>query len=181
MTQIVPPVPIPITAAVTSTPLTAAVLSSLAREIAIGLRDLDDILAAHKISPADYESLKNNDFFTKVIDTARIEWNSAINTANRVQLEAAFTSEQLLAPIYARAVSGAEPLNHVVDFLKWLAEVGGLKKDPAKGQAGERFQITINLGADTKITYDGSKAPLSGDAALAALPLPAFDDKEDRV
>jgi hypothetical protein len=79
--------------------------------------------------------------------------------------------------IYARMLSTGEQLNHVVEAGKWLSDIGGLKKDPNKGQPGERFQITINLGADTKIEFDGSKLPLGGEPSIPLLEL----DKEERV
>ena len=181
MTTIVPTVTEPLTVPVIVGPMTLPRVAALARELAIGLRNLDDILVAHSLSQADYEKLNRNEAFTKAVDMAKTEWNSASNTATRLAVEAAFTAEQLLPHVYARVLHDKEPLNHVVEFLKWLADVGGLKKDPAKGQSGERFQITINLGADTKIEFDGSRAPITGDPALAALPLPQFDDREERT
>lgn len=181
MKPIVPSLPATVTPAIATEVPRGATLASLAKELAIGMRDPAEIIAAHNITPAAYEKLKNNEYFTKIVDSARVEWQSAGNTANRLQLEAAFTAEQILPAVYARAINGSEPLNHVVDVLKWLGDVGGLKKDPSRGQTGERFQITINLGADTQITYDGSKAPLAPDAALSALAGPVVDDKEDRV
>ena len=181
MTQIVPSVTVPVTIPEPEATLTPALVAGLAREIAIGLRDMGDILASFKITPATYEKLKTNEFFTKAVDTYRIEWHSAPNTANRMQLECAATAEQGLPHAYARAISGNEPFNHVVDFFKWCSDVGGLKKDPSRGQPGERFQITINLGTDTKIEYDGSRAPITGDPVLEALPMPTFDEREDRT
>jgi hypothetical protein len=182
MTQIVPTVTVPVTIPELGVPLTPALAAGLAREIAIGLRELPEILEAYKISAETYEKLKAHEFFQKLVDLSRIEWHAAANTQNRLALEAAATAEAIMPAVYARAIDPKEPLNHVVDYLKWLADVGGLKHDANKGTPGERFQITINLGADTKIEFDGSKAPLGGDPNnLPALPLPSFDDKEDRV
>lgn len=181
MAQIVPTVTVPVTPPEISAKLTPVLLGALARELAVGLREVPDILAEFNVSSADYEKLKSNEFFTKVVDLARIEWHGAANTANRLQLEAASAAEEALPQVYARAMNGKEPLNHVIDFMKWLADVGGLKKDPGRGQPGERFKITINLGADTKIEFDNSKAPLGGDGVTEPLALPSFDDSGDRV
>lgn len=181
MTQIVPSVTAPVTAPEVSAALTPAVVGGLAQELARNIRDLDEILSLFSVSHADYEKLKNNEFFRAAVDSARVEWHAAGNTIARMQLQCAATAEQGLPHVYARAVSGKEPLNHVVDFFKWLSDTGGMKKDPTKGQAGERFHITINLGADTQISFDGSKAPIGPDQPFEALPMPSFDDKEDRV
>lgn len=182
MTQIVPPVTVPVTLNEPEAALTPQLVGSLARELAINLRDLDDILLTYKISRATYENLKNKEFFTKAVDTAVIEWNSAANTIIRCQLEAAFTFEQGIPKANAVAMDPKTPFNHTVDYLKLMADVGGVKKSPNQGQGSERFQITINLGADTTLEFEGSRAPVSGNPALAALPVPAFvDDKEERV
>jgi hypothetical protein len=177
MTQIVPAVSVPVTAPVTSQPLTPFIIAGLAREIAMNIREVDEILQTYKLTPETYEKLKTNDFFTKLVDMARIEWHSATNTINRTQIEAAALVEQAMPHIYARMLNNNENLNHVVDAGKWLSDIGGLKKDPTKGQPGERFQITINLGADTKIEFDGSKLPISGEPTLPMLEA----DKEERV
>jgi hypothetical protein len=86
--------------------------------------------------------------------------------------------EQALPHLYARAINGKEPLNHAVDFLKLLTDLGGLKKDASKGQATEKFQIVINLGADTQFNYEGTKTV---DAAPELTMIPVVDDAEDRV
>jgi len=145
------------------------------------MRDLDDILATYKISTATYEKLKTKDWFQKAVDTAKIEWNSADNALFRTQIEAIYTLEKAMPFGYARAVDPKEPLNHVVDFLKLCADIGGVKKQPGQGQTSERFQITINLGADTKLEFEGSRSPISANPALAALPVPELDDREERV
>jgi hypothetical protein len=178
MTPIVPSVTVPVTLPDTGVVLTPFIVSGLAREIAMNIREPEEILETFKISPEAYEKLKANEFFTKLVDAARIEWQSATNTIARTQIEAAALVEQAMPDIFLRMKNKNEPLNHVVDAGKWLSDIGGLKKDPTKGQPGERFQITINLGADTKLEFDGSRLPIVG-PALASLPAP--DDKEERV
>lgn len=179
MTQIVPSVPVTLPVIPEAPQLTIQKVAGLAREIAMGIRELPDILETYKISTTAYEKLKNLEVFTKLIDIATIEWHAATNTPGRTQIEAAAALEQALPIAYARAISGNEPMNHVNEFLKLLADIGGVRKDPHKGTPGERFQININLGADTTISLDASKIPLSGEPTLEALPAP--DEKEERV
>lgn len=181
MAQIVPTV---VTATVTSdprSPMTPALAAAIARELAWAIRDEAEIIAAFKIAPADYEKLKNNEVFQKLVDAARIDWQGSGNAALRNQVEAAATFEQAMPFIYARMISGREPLNHVNDAAKLLADVAGIKKTPNVGQTSERFQITINLGADTKLEFDMAKSPIDGGTVLEALAGPPVDDKEDRV
>jgi len=179
MTQIVPTVAVTVPVIDPSLQLTPAIVAGLAHELGMGLRDEADVLATYKIAPAIYEKLKTFEWFNKLVDAATIEWHSATNVTIRTQIEANYAAEQGLPHVYARAVSGKDPLNHVVEAFKWMTDVAGLKKTPNQGQQGERFQINIQLGADTKIEFDGSKAPIDGSGTLLALPF--IEDKEDRV
>jgi hypothetical protein len=178
MTQIVPSVTVQVTTSDPPVTLTPVLMAALARELAIGLREPADIVASWGITPEVYEKLKANELFSKTVESARVEWHSAGNTNTRLALEAAFTMEQALPHLYARAINGKEPLNHAVDFLKLLTDLGGLKKDASKGQATEKFQIVINLGADTQFNYEGTKTV---DAAPELTMIPVVDDAEDRV
>jgi hypothetical protein len=128
------------------------------------------------------KTLKRKSFFTKAIDMAAIEWNSASNTIVRTQLEAAATFERDMLEANAIAFDPKTPFNHTVEYMKLLSDVGGVKKQPNQGQPGERFQITINLGADTKLEFEGSQLPLGGNPdTVAALPVPQTDDRDERV
>lgn len=179
MIQVIPTLPPAVTTP--ETELTPALVGGLAREVAINLRDLDDILATYKVSKATYEKIRTNDWFVKAVDMASIEWNSAANTIVRTQLEVAAAYEKGFPAAYARALDSKTAFHDTVDFFKHMADVAGVKKDATQGQAGERFQITINLGADTQLEFEGSRIPLSGDPALPALPVLAPDDSEERV
>ena len=178
MTQIVPSVTVPVTP-VPSLSLTPSDYARLAREVGMGMRDLDNVLASFNIDPATYEKLKAHEWYNKLVDEYRIEWESTTNTTARTQLKSLYAAEAALEHVYARCISGKEPLNHVVEGVKWFTDVAGLKKNPGQGAQNERFQITINLGADTKIEFDGSRAPIEGTASPLALPF--IDDKEERV
>lgn len=180
MAQIVPTVTVAVTPIAPRGPLTPALLAALAREIAWAVRDEAEIVAAFKVDPAAYETLKKNEVFQKLVDAARIDWQGSGNTSLRNQIEAAATFEAAMPFIYARMISGREPLNHVTDAAKLLADVAGIKKTPNVGQTSERFQITINLGADTKLEFDMAKSPVDG-APVLELAGPPVDDKEDRV
>jgi len=181
MTKIVPTVTVAVTPIGPGKSLTPTELVGLAREVGIGIRSLEDILEPYKVSRSAYEKLKKNETFNKLVDAARIEWHSAPNTMIRTQLEALAAAEQALPHLYARAISGKDPLNHAVEAVKWMTDVAGLRKTPTQGQQNERFQITINLGADTTIEFDGSRVPVDGTNQPVPIALPFVDDKEERV
>ena len=182
MTQIVPSVPVtvPVTP-VPGTTFTPADIARLAREVGIGMREIEEILTSFNIDAATYEKIKTNEWFNKLVDEYRIEWHATTNTLTRTQLKSLYAAEEAISHVYSRAVSGKEPLNHVVEAVKWMTDIAGAKKTPGQGQQNERFNIVINLGADMKIEFDGSKAPIDGSGALATLAMPVIDDKEERV
>src|ERR1700681_3157223 len=109
MTNIVPTLPSVTAPVIEGSPqLTIVMVAGLAREIAMGIREVPDILETYKISTAAYEKLKDHEVFVKLVDSARIEWHAATNTPGRTQIEAAAALEQALPIAYARAISGNE-------------------------------------------------------------------------
>jgi hypothetical protein len=150
-----PLVPLPpVTLTVTPAPLREPDtydLAVLAREIAMGLRPLRDVLAAHSLTQADYDILNNNPFFKQLLDGATQEWQSVRNTKERTALEAAALFEQIMPTLYDRIKDSKEALNHVVAAAQVLARAGGIG-DTTTRAAGEKFTITINLGGD-KVEY----------------------------
>lgn len=175
MTQIVPPVTEPVTVNPEKT-LTVAELAGFAREIAIGLRPEAVVLRQYSLTTSDYEKLKAHPLFTKLLEVARMEWQGAHNTVTRTQIEAALAAEEALPYIYARVVSGKEPLNHTVEAVKWMTDIAGLKKDNARGSGGEQFKIVINFGGTAGVNYEGNKL-VDVTPEPAALPAP----DEERV
>jgi hypothetical protein len=151
------------------TPLTPYIVTGLARETALGLREEADILATFKVSTDTYEKLKQDELFQKLVDAARIEWQSALNTVARTQLEAAAAVEAAMPHIYARMIDPKEPLNHAVEAGKWLADMAGLKKVQGSSEPGERFKIEINLGADTRLSFEKTIDMMPGDPMLQAI------------
>jgi len=185
MTPIVPTVTAAVNLPDMGVPLTPSIVYGLAREAAIDLRDIEEVLETYKVPAATYEKLKVTEFFGKLVDAARIEWQSALNTVPRTQLEAAAIVEQAMPKIYARMVDPKEPLNHVVEAGKWLSDVAGLKKGTTNAEPQEKFTIRIDLSADTKeqttLTFEKSYALTNGDPVLGALPVLEADDKAERV
>jgi len=140
-------------------PVLPKTMTHLAREIAINQREVEDILSEFKISMATYEKLKENERFAKLVDAMRVEWNSAVNTPERVRVEAAYLIEEIMPKIYGRMTDTNEPLHHVVAAGQWLSKVAGLEKPTSQDDKSDRFQITINLGND-KLEFDKSKKPV---------------------
>lgn len=133
--------------------------AALVRDLAVALQGEEDVLAAHGVSQADFEALKANDFFARLLDSSRKEWQSVANTVERTTIEAAFTFEQLLPTLHQRAIDPETPFSQVLEYAKLLAKAGGIGEGRGSGSAGEKFNITINMGADAKLEVSPPRRP----------------------
>lgn len=130
-------------------------LIKLAREIAMDMRPLDEILEIHEITPKNWEKLRENTHFQDLLRSEIEAWQTAANTPERVKLKSLAFVEEALPEFYARAHDPKEPLNAKVEVLKTIAKfagVGGNQFDANVG--GEKFSVTINLGADQSLRIE---------------------------
>lgn len=123
----------------------------LAREIAMDLRGLDEILEHHGIDQTAFEKLKRNPYFTKVL-TAEVEaWQSAANTGERVRLKAAAMAEEWLPELYKRIINPKEDLMKVVKGGELVVKMAGLNAESGQNNPSDKVVITINMGTDSKL------------------------------
>jgi hypothetical protein len=124
-------------------------LVKLANELAVNHYPLDKVLAHHQIDEDTWEHIKNLPRFQQLLREKIEEWHRASNTHERLKLRAAGMMEQSLDEIYLRTHDRTEPLNAKVEVWKLLARIGdvGVAGAGIEG-GGEKFSITINLGAD---------------------------------
>lgn len=129
-------------------------LVTLAREIAMDLHPLDHILNTHGFSQEEFEKLKQSTYFGRLLSAEIGAWNGAINTAERVKLKSAAMVEDLLLTIHARLIDPKEDLMKVVKGVELSAKLAGLGQAEVKNNDnGDRITITIDLGADSKLSY----------------------------
>ena len=129
----------------------------LAREIAMDIRPLDEILETHAIAPQDWDEIRENVHFQDVLRGAIEEWQAAGNTPDRVKLKSLAFVEEALPEFYARAHDPKEPLSSKIEVLKTISKfagIGGSNFDASVG--GEKFSVTINLGADHSLKIEKS-------------------------
>lgn len=132
--------------------LTMHNLAALAREVAMNIREVDDILPEYKLTRPQYDHLLTHPFYEKALAAATIEWNSALSTHQRLKIEAAACLENGLPALNARMVNATESLPAAVEVGKLFAKIAGIgEQDHAVGPS-DKFTITINLGADTTVT-----------------------------
>jgi hypothetical protein len=130
-------------------------LLKLAREIAMDIRPVEEILETHKIDPENWENIQKNPYFQGILSSEVEAWQSANNTSERVKLKSLAFVEEALPEFFARAHDPKEPLPAKTDILKTIAKfagVGGSDFNAAVG--GERLSVTINLGADHQLRIE---------------------------
>lgn len=151
-----------------------ATLAQLARDIAQDIYPLSQLLNKHGLTNLQYEFLlEHNEFFKRAIAQETKDWQSIASTEKRIRLQALAALEDKLPIIANRMGSAAEKLGDVVEAAKLVAKVAGVDTIPSgSGGGGAGFTITIDLGADTRVTIGPQEAtPQDTDApGSAAIP-----------
>lgn len=147
-------------------------LAELAYEIARNLKEPADVYRSFGITKEQYEQhIDTNEWYKRVLEAAMIEWASTGSTKTRIQFQAALALEQGIIPLTARMVDAEEDLGKAVETAKLLAKIAGLDTPAQGGNPGEKFTITINLGADQQLKIEKDLQP--GPAQIEAQGSPA--------
>ena len=134
--------------------LLPAQMAALAREMAIAIKDPSLILEAMGVTQAQFDAyVRPNAFYKRAYEAFVIEWESALSTNKRIALQSAAALEDVLPKLSARMSNDKEGLPAVTDTAKLLARLAGVGEAQRQTEAGERFTININLGADTKLQF----------------------------
>ncbi len=136
-------------------------LVKLAREIAMGIKDIPDILFDHSLTQLEFDSIKRLPHFNKILAAEIADWGSAVNTAERVKLKMGAMVEEIAPELYARLNDPKEPLMAKIKGIELAAKLAGLGQADISptGAPGDRVQVIINLGADTKLEYEKRLPP----------------------
>jgi hypothetical protein len=127
----------------------------LAREIAMEIHPLDKILDTHGVTSAEWNRIKTNEHFRRVLANEITLWNSAGTTHERVKIKAAAAVELWLPELFERIHSHNENLTAKIEGGKLLARLADLGIANANiNGGGEKFSVTINLGADTQLKFE---------------------------
>jgi len=128
----------------------------LAREIAIDHYELETILEHHQITTEAWTRIKDNPRFQALLESEIASWNEAGNTHERTKLKAAALVEEFLPEGNRLLHAPDQALPAKVELLKTLTRIAGmgLTGVGVDGAPSERFSITINLGADSKLQFE---------------------------
>jgi len=136
-------------------------LVKLAREIAMGIKDLPDVLFDNSLTQLEFESIQRLPHFNKMLAAEIAAWGSATNTSERVKLKAGAMIEEYLPELYARLNDRDEPLMGKIKAMELISKMAGYGTTdiPQEGKPGDRVHVIINLGADTRLEYRKTLPP----------------------
>ena len=154
------PVALPMVIVPPPTNLTTGTLTTLAREMAIEVRDPVLVLAEYKITQAQYEvHVLTNEFYKRALEAYCIEWRSALSTNQRIKVQAGAVLEDSLPQLANRMTNGKETLASVVETAKLFTKLAGAGEEKKEGTPGEKFTINIHIG-DKNLKVETNPEPL---------------------
>ncbi len=136
-------------------------MAALARDIAMNIYPIETILQNHRLTNAQYDFLsEHNEFFKNSVAQQANEWQGVKNTQDRLRAQAAAALEEQLPVIASRMGQKSEKLADAVEAAKLFAKIAAVDTDTGGARrGGEGFTISIDLGADTRITVGYEGAP----------------------
>lgn len=135
--------------------------ATLAREVAMDIFPLEDILKVHQLSLDDWNELCANPRFKTMLDQMMREWASAASTAERVRIKAATGVESHIETLIADIGDRSIPLAQRTEAMKFLARAGELDGGRGiEGAGGAPFSINISIGQQPPITAVVEQRPV---------------------
>lgn len=130
------------------------------------MHELETILDHHGVSPDDWDRIKQNPYFQNLLRAAVEDWEKASNTKERVALKALVCIEEAMPEFFARMHDKNDPLPAKVKALEVFSNLAGVGKSAKEntGASGEKFSVTINLGADEQLKIIG-ESKTTGEAS----------------
>ena len=132
---------------IVQTEISDQLLIKLAREIAMGIRNLDSILEHAGVGQELWTDIQANHRFRQLLQSATSEWNGVLNTHERVKLKSSAIIEEWLPEAFVRMHDRAESLGQKVELAKTISRLAGMGLDKASIEGGgEKFSLVINIG-----------------------------------
>lgn len=117
----------------------------LAREIAMDIFPIEQILAIHKLSDEEFARILAHPTFQKMQTAMQIDWNLASSTGERVRAKAATGLESQLEVYIAAIGDDSIPLTQRVEAGKFLARLGELDGQRSGFGASSGAGVIINI------------------------------------
>lgn len=125
-------------------------LVQLARELAMDIHPLPDILKRLNITDIQWEEIQRNPRFNGYLDDAVVTWASALNGPERIKVKSLAAIEDWILTAYGYLNDEKSALRDKVELAKLMARLAGVgEKAPGELPVGEKISITINMGEQT--------------------------------
>lgn len=130
-------------------------LLQLTRELAMDIHDLGTVLRLQGITVHQFEHIKDQPRFQNYLHSALSEWNSAMNTGERIAVKAAASVELTLGEIHRAMNDPTIPLVQRVEALKVQARLGRVagERNDVSMSNGAGFSVSITIG-DSNVRFD---------------------------
>lgn len=116
---------------------------------------IEDILKVHGITSNQWEDIHDMPRFQALLESEMAQWNGALNTHERVKIKAAAMIEEWLPEAYERLHDKGETLSSKTELGKLVRDLAGFSKGNIGVEGGgEKFSVTINLGADAQLKFE---------------------------
>lgn len=129
-------------------------LTHLAREIAMDILEVEDILRLNNVRPEEWEAIQDTPAFQVLLTREMERWNSGLSTAERIRIKAMFLVEDSLlaaSQVINNAAEGAQGRARMLEAVAKIANVG----EKAQGGAeGGKVIIQIGMGADQHLNHE---------------------------
>lgn len=137
-----------------------AKLSYIARELAMDIIDLPNILKVANVTHQEFERISKLPRFQRLLESETQAWAGALNTHERVRIKAAYSVEDWLLSAHQDMTNDREPLAARAQVAKLVSSLAGmgLAQANVEGSPGERVTVNINLGTN-KLTFEKEITP----------------------
>lgn len=133
----------------------------VARELAMDLYPLDQILKNHSVTDEEFAVWRENKRFLQYYVEFKQEWGTATNAAERTRVKASVIMEEFMEQAYKDLHDTKQALNHRVELGKLVKSLAGLDaaKGGAAGAAGAGgFTLSINITNTERVSIKAEQA-----------------------
>jgi hypothetical protein len=121
-------------------------LPILARELAMGIYEVEDILRRYGVDWDEFDRIKALPRFQRLVEQITVEWGSTMNTRERIKFKSLAGLEDGLPDLFKAAKDSRETLASRVEAFKLARVLGGIGERDPNEIAPEKFTLTINVG-----------------------------------
>ena len=122
-------------------------LARLARELAMDILPVEDVLRIHELDDSTWLRIQSDPSFQAMLASMVTDWHSADNAKSRVRTKAATAFEALIEVYVRDAMDTTIPLAQRVEVGKLLVKIGELETVRDGKGDGTQVLIQINTGA----------------------------------